>query len=89
MILIRLLDHKRLKKLKKNNIYNSTTPMITNLAISYVDELIRYTTLKDNKDEIKSNLLDTLKDSDIIIFTGGSLIGNKDYLLEIMNKKIL
>lgn len=63
--------------------------MITNLAISYVDELIRYTTLKDNKDEIKSNLLDTLKDSDIIIFTGGSLIGNKDYLLEIMNKKIL
>ncbi|MFX1276660.1 MAG: molybdopterin-binding protein [Promethearchaeota archaeon] len=86
---MRLLDHKRLKKLKKNNIYNSTTPMITNLAISYVDELIRYTTLKDNKDEIKSNLLDTLKDSDIIIFTGGSLIGNKDYLLEIMNKKIL
>jgi len=71
--------------LQPGKIYNSNTPMITALVNLYGGLVIRGESVKDNKDTIKNKLFEAAKDSQIIIFTGGTSVGTKDYLPEIIN----
>lgn len=75
------------EQLGKNQIYNSNTPMIANLVKLYGGKVFREDTLKDNKDLIKQELYKSLEISDIVVFTGGTSVGTKDFLPEIMNEE--
>jgi molybdenum cofactor synthesis domain-containing protein len=72
--------------LQKNKIYNSNSPMISNLVKNYGGNVIKETTLRDDKVEIKNHLLKAVDDSDIVVFTGGTSVGTKDLLPEIMHE---
>ena len=72
--------------LEPNKIYNSNTPMISSLVKTYGGIVIRESTLKDDKEKIREILLKSVKDSDIVIFTGGTSVGTKDLLPEIMQE---
>ncbi|MHA2009312.1 MAG: molybdopterin molybdotransferase MoeA [Promethearchaeota archaeon] len=71
--------------LQPGKIYNSNTPMISSLVDRYGGNVVRGETVKDDKDIIKNRLFEAAKDSQIIIFTGGTSVGTKDYLPEIIN----
>ncbi len=73
--------------LEVNKIYNSNTPMISNLVNLYGGKVIRESTLKDDKELIKENLIEASGVSQIIIFTGGTSVGTQDYLPEIMQEE--
>jgi len=66
-------------------IYNSNTPMITSLVKLYGSIIVRGNTVKDDKESLITALKNASKDSDIIIFTGGTSVGTKDYLPEVMH----
>jgi len=72
--------------LEKNKIYNSNTPMISNLIRIYGGNVLRESTLKDDKKIIKDTLIETAKDSQVIIFTGGTSVGTKDFLPEVIHE---
>lgn len=72
--------------LEPNKIYNSNSPMISNLIKLYGGNAIREVTLKDDPDLLKNHLLEASVDSNIIIFTGGTSVGTKDYLPEVLNE---
>ncbi|MFX1454414.1 MAG: gephyrin-like molybdotransferase Glp [Promethearchaeota archaeon] len=67
-------------------IYNSNTPMISALVDLFGGEAIRGETVKDDKNSIKEKLFEAAEDSQIIIFTGGTSVGTKDYLPEVVNE---
>jgi molybdopterin molybdotransferase len=69
-----------------NKIYNSNGPMISSLVETYGGKVVRKLSLKDDKAEIKKNLLISSADSQIIIFTGGTSVGTKDFLPEVVNE---
>jgi molybdenum cofactor synthesis domain-containing protein len=58
--------------------------MVSSLVETYGGNVVRALNLKDNKDEIRNNLVKSSVDSQIIIFTGGTSVGTKDFLPEIM-----
>jgi molybdenum cofactor synthesis domain-containing protein len=60
--------------------------MVSSLVETYGGSVVRELNLKDNKDEIRNNLIKSSADSQIIIFTGGTSVGTKDFLPEIMHK---
>ncbi len=72
--------------LEPGKIYNSNTPMISALIELYGGNAIRGETIQDDKEAIKKKLLEAVEDSQIIIFTGGTSIGTKDYLPEIIEE---
>lgn len=72
--------------LEPNKIYNSNTPMISSLVKTYGGHIMRESTLKDIKEKILETLLNSVKDSNIVIFTGGTSVGTKDLLPEIMHE---
>lgn len=72
--------------LQPGKIYNSNTPMISTLVKMYGGRVIRGETIKDDKIVIKNKLIAAAKDSQIIVFTGGTSVGTKDYLPEIINE---
>ena len=72
--------------LEAGKIYNSNTPMVSTLVKLYGGFIVRGETVKDDKDAIKNCLIEASKDSQIIIFTGGTSVGSKDYLPEIVNE---
>jgi molybdopterin molybdotransferase len=72
--------------LQPGKIYNSNTPMIAALVRLYGGTVIRGETIKDVKKAIKNKLVEAAKESQIIIFTGGTSVGTKDYLPEIINE---
>jgi len=67
-------------------IYNSNTPMLSNLVKLYGGLVIKGETIKDDKDIIKNEILNVSNTSDIIIFTGGTSVGTKDFLPEIIHE---
>ncbi len=67
-------------------IYNSNTPMISALVNLYGGKVIRGETVKDDRNVIKKRLCDAVEDSQIIIFTGGTSVGTKDYLPEVIKE---
>lgn len=72
--------------LQPGKIYNSNTPMISTLIKIYGGTVIRGETIQDDKIIIKNKLIEAAEDSQIIIFTGGTSVGTKDYLPEIVNE---
>jgi molybdopterin molybdotransferase len=68
--------------LPTNKIYNSNSPMVSSLVETYGGSVVRELNIKDSKDEIKNNLIQSSVDSQIIIFTGGTSVGTKDFLPE-------
>ncbi len=72
--------------LEPNKIYNSNSPMISALVKIYGGHVMREKTLRDDKELLKNQLLEASNDSDIIIFTGGTSVGTKDYLPEVLNE---
>ncbi len=72
--------------LPPNKIYNSNSPMVSSLVETYGGSVVRELNLKDSKDEIRNKLIKSSADSKIIIFTGGTSVGTKDFLPEIMHK---
>lgn len=72
--------------LQPGKIYNSNTPMISTLVKMYGGMVIRGETIEDDKFAIKNKLFEAAGDSQIIIFTGGTSVGTKDYLPEIVNE---
>jgi len=74
------------ESLQKNKIYNSNTPMIANLVETYGGEVLDQATLKDDKESLKKNLLNATEKSEIVVFTGGTSVGTKDLLPEILNE---
>jgi len=69
-----------------NKIYNSNLPMISNLVKLYGGTVVRESTLKDNKELIKGSFLKAEKDSQVIVSTGGTSVGTKDLLPEIIHE---
>ncbi|MFW9822809.1 MAG: gephyrin-like molybdotransferase Glp [Candidatus Thorarchaeota archaeon] len=67
-------------------IYNSNTPMISALVNLYGGDVIRGETVKDDKNSIQEKLIEAAEDSQIIIFTGGTSVGTKDYLPDVINE---
>ncbi|MHA1292514.1 MAG: molybdopterin molybdotransferase MoeA [Promethearchaeota archaeon] len=74
------------KPLEKNKIYNSNTPMISNLVKLYGGLIVKESTINDNKKLIKDRLFEGVNESEIVIFTGGTSVGTKDYLPEIIRE---
>lgn len=72
--------------LESGKIYNSNTPMISALVNLYGGIVIRSESVKDDKNAIKNRLHEAAEDSQMIIFTGGTSVGTKDYLPEIINE---
>ncbi|MFX1366644.1 MAG: gephyrin-like molybdotransferase Glp [Promethearchaeota archaeon] len=72
--------------LQPGKIYNSNTPMISALINLYGGTVIREETVKDDKKVIKTKLIESAEDSQMIIFTGGTSVGTKDYLPEIIHE---
>ena len=72
--------------LPTSKIYNSNSPMVSSLVETYGGNVVRALNLKDNKDEIRYNLIKSSADSQIIIFTGGTSVGTKDFLPEIIHE---
>ncbi len=72
--------------LQPGKIYNSNTPMISALVNLYGGIVIRGETVKDDKEVIKNKLFEATEDSQIIIFTGGTSVGTKDFLPEIIDE---
>jgi len=72
--------------LEKNKIYNSNLYMIENLVKKYGGSLHFKETLKDDKDLIIERLNKSIVNSDLVIFTGGTSVGKKDLLPEIMQE---
>ena len=72
--------------LRPGKIYNSNTSMITALTNLYGGVVIKGETVEDDKEAIKKKLFEAAGDSQIIIFTGGTSVGTKDYLPEIINE---
>lgn len=72
--------------LKPGKIYNSNTAMISALVKLYGGKVIRGESIQDDKEIIKKRLFEVAEDSQIIIFTGGTSIGTKDYLPEIIEE---
>ncbi|MFW9818899.1 MAG: gephyrin-like molybdotransferase Glp [Candidatus Thorarchaeota archaeon] len=74
------------ESLKPGKIYNSNTSMISALVKLYGGIVVRGDSVKDDKQSIKNQLIEASKDSQVIIFTGGTSVGTKDYLPEIMKE---
>ncbi len=70
--------------LEPNKIYNSNSPMMSSLVKLYGGHVAREVALKDDKEVLKKELLKASLDSDIVIFTGGTSVGTKDYLPEVL-----
>ncbi len=74
------------ESLKPGKIYNSNTSMISALVKLYGGYVLRGESVKDDKVSIRDRLIEASQDCQIIIFTGGTSVGTKDYLPEIMNE---
>ena len=72
--------------LEPSKIYNSNTPMISNLVLLYGGSILKGETIKDDKEAIINTLRDSVGSSDIIILTGGTSVGTKDFLPEIIHE---
>jgi molybdenum cofactor synthesis domain-containing protein len=72
--------------LEPGKIYNSNSSMISALVKLYGGFVIKSKKVKDDKKSIKNELYTAANDSQIIIFTGGTSVGSKDYLPEILEE---
>jgi len=76
-------DTKDIEKLKKRgNIINSNTPMLYALIKEMGFTPKVYGPVVDNKEKIKNTLLKAIMENDVVITTGGTSVGDRDYTIE-------
>ncbi|MFX1349754.1 MAG: gephyrin-like molybdotransferase Glp [Promethearchaeota archaeon] len=72
--------------LQPGKIYNSNTSMISALVKLYGGDVIRAERVVDQKEAIKKKIFEAAGQCQIIIFTGGTSVGTKDYLPEVISE---
>jgi len=83
--LIDLEDFTSTEELKrKKYIINSNTPMFYALIKELGFTPKMYKSVGDDKEEIKEVLLKAMKENDIVITTGGTSVGDRDYTIEVV-----
>lgn len=83
--LVDLEDFSSIEELKrKKYIINSNTPMFYALIkeLGFIPKI--YKSVGDNKEEIKEALLKSIEENDIVITTGGTSVGDRDYTVEVV-----
>jgi molybdenum cofactor synthesis domain-containing protein len=73
------------EKLEKGKIYESNAYYLIPRLKEYIP--VGYSIVKDNKDEIRKEIEKALQISDVLIITGGTSAGEKDYVHEIIREK--
>lgn len=66
-------------QLKPGQVYDSTTYIIKEICTQLGFDLTRYSKVKDEKQLIINRLNELTIDFDVILMTGGTSVGNKDY----------
>ena len=83
--LIDLEDFTDTEELKrKRYIINSNSPMFYALIEELGFTPRMYKSVKDDKEEIKEVLLRAIEENDIVITTGGTSVGDRDYTVEVV-----
>ncbi|MFX1238150.1 MAG: gephyrin-like molybdotransferase Glp [Promethearchaeota archaeon] len=72
--------------LLENKIYNSNSPMISNLITLYGGIVVRNEVLIDDKLLLKNKLQEAVQDSDFVMFTGGTSVGTHDFLPDVIKE---
>ena len=83
--LVDIEDFTSIEELKrKRYIINSNTPMFYALIKELGFTPKMYKSVRDDKEEIKEVLLKAIEENDIIITTGGTSVGDRDYTVEVV-----
>jgi len=69
-----------------NKIYNSNTPMIVSLSKTYGALIQNQGTLPDDKETLKKYIKESSQTCQILVFTGGTSVGTKDFLPEVVEE---
>ncbi len=72
------------KKLKNGLVYDSNGPMIYNLCFETGNKPFLHKVIKDNPTKLKSSLKKFVKESDLIIFSGGASEGDEDHIKSVI-----
>lgn len=75
------------EKLEKGKIYESNSFYLYAKLKSEGCEVIGYTHVKDDKEKIREELLKSLEIADIVILTGGTSAGEKDYVHQVIREE--
>ena len=85
--LVDLDDFNNIDELKNEcKIVNSNSPMLYSLICETGLTPKIYKRARDDKDEIKNTILKALDENDIIITTGGTSVGDRDYTIEVIKE---
>lgn len=74
------------KSLEKGKIYESNAFYLYAKLVQEGYDVIGAIHVKDDKEEIKKNLVEALSRSDVVILTGGTSAGEKDYVHQIIKE---
>ncbi|HID47406.1 MAG TPA: molybdopterin molybdenumtransferase MoeA [Methanothermococcus okinawensis] len=83
--LVDLEDVSSIEELKKKRyIVNSNTPMFYALTgeLGFTPKM--YKSVRDNREEIEEVLLKAIEENDVVVTTGGTSVGDRDYTLEVV-----
>ena len=69
-----------------SKIYNSNGPMLQALFAEKGFPLLPYKRCLDNPEEIKETVLECMKHSDIVLFTGGISVGDFDFVRSVLTE---
>jgi len=72
--------------LSPGEIYNSNLPVLHNLIKNYGSPIIHANRVKDNPESLEAFLAQALKESDIVIASGGVSMGKYDYVRDVLFK---
>ena len=73
--------------LEKGKIYESNAFYLLAKLKMEGYEVLGFTHVRDDKEEIEKQLLDALNIADVVIITGGTSAGEKDYVHQVINEK--
>jgi molybdopterin molybdotransferase len=72
--------------MEKHFIINSNSPMIYSQILEMGFNPKIYKRVEDDKDKIKNILLNALKENDMVITTGGTSVGDRDYTIDAISE---
>ncbi|MDH5404036.1 MAG: molybdopterin molybdotransferase MoeA [Candidatus Heimdallarchaeota archaeon] len=73
------------EKLTPGLVYDSNRPAINAWLSKYPVDLVHTDSILDNPEIIKDRLYNLIDSTDLIITTGGTSVGTKDYMAEVIN----
>lgn len=68
------------EKLKLGQVYDSTTYIVREMCEQLGFDLTRFSGVRDDKDKLTERIIDLTEEFDIILMTGGTSVGKKDYI---------